>query len=469
MRPKKRLGQYQTARMNLRRKDHIEFVLDDTFHNAIWMSKVTDRHTGKKSGDELGWLKTPHHYMPYVSHSPYGNIQKCFGYMDIDDQFAYGIGIPSGTSSYIVKLKDYVVLMRGYTTTQTMVSENGAIWDTLPTVSGDFSSSKRFGDNGLIQMWNNSQTSLGYNVRTFEKDENGKYQWKVVGHSVTKVNSTNLKYICYTDEGCIVSFDSYNSTLQKYTIVLYELKDDGIHELNSMLLADAGLGNYCQGNHWNNFYYFVNVESVSGMGRYYDHRFCLYWSTDKYDWHREVLWEDSTLRASDGKITCAQRNTSTYIYSASPNEFKIFKKSDFLSEEPVFEEVILPSNMVFSCRQECGAGTQWAYYEHIQLKFREENLEDEIWVGDTSFHAYDLLDWDQVNDGWMNIFFEDGKLDDQTFAVTFRATVDGSVNFYLYVDNLDFNSGGVDSFMWQGDVWINNADYARHVMEGDYS
>lgn len=244
MKPRQRLDQAQTSRMYLRRKDHRDCIMNDIYHNAIWMSKEQD---GERR-DELVWLKYPKHYLlGAVGINNLGTITM----MDVDRQLQYGyrqgnnmaqtILLDNGIAVYLSQTGSY--RYRAYATI------DGIVWKDLKIDDSVFGSGYpyHFGRNGLVIA--TSTNPLSFRVLFLDVVE-GEITTRIRNYG-TGASFYGFSYMCNTQSGMIIyGYDRVRTDPNTpiWNNYMYHLSEDGTwekryEEMNNRRLINAnGMG-----------------------------------------------------------------------------------------------------------------------------------------------------------------------------------------------------------------------------------
>lgn len=188
MKPKKREEQYQSSRMYLREHDHRDVIMNNKYHNAIYM---------KKDGvDDVVWAKYPKRMVI----GSYGNY---FGNVDLEyGSGHYTQGKSGQRTSAEKKLDDCTIHINSYSKSTVWLTEDGVVWKRVGYNGGSSTANDSFpyvnnydvlGKNTIGSVvfnsidWNNKIYDLSVFLIKFIKDEE-------TGEWTTKAISKTTRY-----------------------------------------------------------------------------------------------------------------------------------------------------------------------------------------------------------------------------------------------------------------------------------
>lgn len=455
MKPRQRLEQKQSSRMYLRRKDHRDVIMNDIYHNAIWMNKEQD---GEQK-DELVWCKYPKKSFLFRTNHYSSTRSGVCGWFDIDRQIAYGRGLSNLYSCKTVVLNDYVVL---YENNYSLITKDGVLYKKL-----NGGSAYRYKDNSLVSITRNGNT-IGYTIYSivdFEDDLHFETETK----TSTGLN-TEFYYVCPTENGCIIVYQSPTtvsySQNTKYNHVYYELTDEGAIRLNEVAYLDndqlSAYGEF--GINYNNMFYCCYFEESwrNNTGQPWKHDFTVYWTRNKNIWEKSVLWSIENNSSSHFKMFAVLRGAWTYFYCITNNEMKVFKT--VIGD--AFEEVELPDSIIVDFVNQGGEGIENSGYETFQLKLKPSAETD----ADFSLNASAIVDTD-FRQGIGTTFFVDGENDKWCKGLVLNLgnwVNSGYVYYTMYIEGNEFEESE-NNIIFKNALWVNpDESHTDRVVEGDY-
>lgn len=195
--PRKRTEQKQSARINLRKKDHREVILNDIYHNAIYIGQ-----DGFPS-----WRKYKHKKIITEAFDRLLSIDCDNEVVHIaEDSRDCGYGFYR-TQDYIYNFYEY---SSGSTNRRIYVSANGSDFKRIAMPSGNFNqgirNTKRCADNQLIEC-----STSGFRIARFVMDDDTKMVKSLDVIATITFNETfngkrpaTMEYLCHTTHGALV-------------------------------------------------------------------------------------------------------------------------------------------------------------------------------------------------------------------------------------------------------------------------
>lgn len=203
MKPKLREEQKQTSRLYLRRKDHRDCIMDDIYHNAIWMNKEQD---GEQK-DELVWLKYPKDALMVAT----GRNNGWLGWIDTERQFNFGTKFGDANRKvYLFQFNalDCVLAYARYNSSDTTyyVTQDGIVWKQVQgtPIGGNLN---YFGNDGFCNMPSYQASNNQYSINTTKliyDEESDEWSFENKTLTISDAKGSTILYLCSTNEGCLV-------------------------------------------------------------------------------------------------------------------------------------------------------------------------------------------------------------------------------------------------------------------------
>lgn len=475
MKPRERLKQKQTSRMYLRKKDHRDIILNDTYHNAIWMKKKQDG----KERDELVWLKYPQRCLylrtAFKQSGSYTAYTK--GWLDLDRLWICGKSDSGSTSQYICKLQDYVVSSRIATSnTWTMdITQDGCIHKSV-TFSDGRANIHQFGDNKIIVLWSGSSypfSTIFMNIYTIEEFEIDKIE-------VTEINSVlplsgryyDWFYLGAVGNGCLIYFKSgnigdvyeINQEDDATLTVTHIYKDEPIATQKPNLIGNAS-SRFIEKN--GDFFCLNAYSEKIGDAQEYVQDVVVQYSYDNgrsWEITRFRVAEHTTSSSTPNAYFCMRDGTIyvyvTYTATGVVYQTKVLKMN---SVNELEELETLHNVLTVPVYGNMGKGTlKNAPVEYVQIQ-----LDSSAETTELSYHIRNLLS-NEIQESWGSIEFKDGELQYQVtepFIILSTSFLSSGRTIYFYLDaELKPN---IDNFAWISDSY-NDSDGEEKVIDGDY-
>lgn len=470
MKPRERLKQKQTSRLYLRGKDHRECIMNGIYHNAIWLKRRQDG----KDIDTLVWLKYPQRYLYLRTQYSQNGTTYSKGWIDLDRMWINAKSDAGATGMSIAKLKDYVATSRIGSSDRWVldITKDGCVHKSVEFNDKRYSI-RSFAENEMIVLWNGSGYTRFSNIymNIFSIDE-----FEIDKIEVNKRNAilslsgsyTDYYYFCDIPNGCMVYFGAGNSG------DLYKIEEQGADLLVTHLYNDEPLQTHqpnligdtvTRAIRWNEKYYCVNAYTDS-ISKEYVKSICIQYSDDGSSWDitRIQLVEHATTSEKAKPYFCV-RNNKMYVYvtyTPTGSEYltKVYNIDSNTNEaveiETLHNVLTIPvkSNMGKGAIEQTPIG-----YVQIQLDSTEPTTE-------LSWHIRNLLSNDII-DGWGNIEFKDGELQDQVEEefIFLSHSYGGGRYIYFYI-SADLKPN-IDNFAFISDSF-SNSNGVETLQTGDY-
>lgn len=467
MKPRERKPQAQTSRMYLRKQDHRDLIVNDIYHNAIWMDKEQDGELI----DDLVWLKYPKNYLITGE----GNANT-IGTLDIDRQIQHQHPFNSNQRvGTVTHLNGFCVALDAYSSVDYIyVSEDGCVWKRIPdrtvlTNPRVF----RFGLNGVCNVSSNRVY-----ISRFEKnEETDEYEME----NITVVLSNSCYYVCSTNYGCIVGREESYQTQEggqrvtRYKLYLYRVDENG-SELcyfeearRYSIFNDGARPSDCSRGSYIGFA-FCTRQSNNASGTSFRTSVYAYTSIDDgLTWKAQELYYRNTNiyqtypYVIDKLSTCIRDDYMVVIFCDAINKItRVFKT---LTQE--WFEIELPSWVDLPVVQYGGKCV--AEYptigETLRLAIKGNATTDANayvydMIAQTTAYPYSI----ELNGGLNHIQCKDGKVlelfqDDEFLYL-------GSGNTRVYFDSLNFiASSKAFAYIWAS---FDSTDGSDYLIEHDY-
>lgn len=471
MKPKLRTPQRQTSRLFFRRRDHREFIMDDTYHNGVWMCKRDQKKEGQEEPplvDELIWWKYPHESLITST----GNLAT-LGWMDTDRQFQHQISFITGQRyGAIFKFNDFVVAWHAYSSIDYIrVTEDGCIWKAVdltirPNVPVQ---ANRYGLNSLCSV--SGSTLL---LTDFVKNEETE-RYAIETRTISLPHS-DMRFLCSSYNGCYVGRVQQYTTADNATrwqLYIFRVTDDEVTfkhmeenlQFNpfdgrirecSFGLQSGFVVNGSYRMYWNRDIYYdtftdvvVGFASANGIDWTVQAlltRLCGFYTRESYGFYNkyDICVRDGTIYV----LTCSyEKLTQLYRFTGSD-----------------FEEIAIPYWVDVQVLSEGGKGvgmSSWGETVRIGLKPRDDGFGAQVWIYDLMRLTYGGDLTPDLNNGQNNIRVKDGKIADSDEFLMLGV---GSVK--VYFDNLQF-IGSSKSFAYVT-ASIDATDGAERIQDNDY-
>lgn len=473
MKPKLRTQQRQTSRLYFRGKDHREFIMNDMYHNGIWMKKRNGREDDEDAPiiDELIWWKYPHESLLTST----GNLST-FGWMDTDRQFQHQVlGVTGQRSGAIYKFDGFVVFWNGYTSIDYIrVTEDGCFWKAIDmTVPPNVPvKCQKYAINSLCNVSGSTLYVTDF-IKDFDADI-----YRMETRTIDLLQ--NLTYLCPSYNGCYCGrVEQYTDASNKprFKLYIYLVTDDGVtfkHMEENLPINpfDGRIRGCCFG--LQSTFCFNGTYRMYWDGRYDYDTFvsCVYafGSTNGLDWTVEPViswssgerWQesygnynkfDAFVRSGQIYVLCSSGiNKETMLYHFTGSSF------DSISL-PFWTEV-----QVLSEGGMCVGIPSWGETVKIGLKQNpdvEGGISVDFWLYDILRVTYGGDLTPDLNNGQCNIRVVDGEIKD---ADDFMLLGIGSTK--VYFDNLQFIASS-KSFAYVTKE-INESDGIETIQDNDY-
>lgn len=457
MKPRQRLEQKQSSRLYLRKRDHRDVIMNDIYHNAIWMKKEQD---GEEI-DKLVWCKYPKNALMNLGNGD------ALGWIDTDRQFSYAIGYSGGQrTERIFRLKEICVTFSWYSSTDSgYYTEDGIVWKRFKT-NPNFpmnNSVYNFGENMLCYI---SGTTM--QIALFEKDEETE-EWTLTNYTTTI--PSGAQYCCRTNNGCIIRTQVQSGST--FNIQMYEVRLGMVHERYHFLsvpwriesasdyAADCTRGDYC------------GFVLMSSMRRYikplYDddtisNKILAFTSMDDGEtWQVQELYSQDTsyysswwYNSSNARWSACIRDGYMYaIYTDMQGNVHLWR-----TLTQTWNEVELPRWVDLPLLQEGGKCISKQTKETIRVAIRPSETENADVLMRTLIPRFNGL-----NGNSYNIKFKDGKLLNWQTEDEFICLSGGS--YKCVFDNMRFISNS-KAFAFVSSAYSDATDGADRLQEYDY-
>lgn len=463
MKPKQRLEQKQSARLYLRKKDHREVIMNDIYHNAIWMKKEQD---GEEK-DELVWVKYPKHALVNaVSNNNYGTL--CW--MDADRQFQFGQRYLNGNAQAILLDNGvcvYAVTRSSSSRVEILASVDGMIWQNFGEV-GLTISFYHFCDNGLVS-YSLSGTNCTVNAVFFEVDEENNISIEKRTFKFSTSGHYYFLYMCDTSEGCL-----FYKTIQTekdgnyiYQNSVYHLNKNGVFEKRyenlsaSYVMLGDGKSAYCRCG--------SKIVVASCNAQQYNrytaeriHTFYAYESDDGGTTWSENQFENYRHNAdtSPMRIDCCVRDGEFFVFYGSTRslgaEIKVYASYTGTS----WNKIELPSWVDLPICKDGTCVNQNTTLDELRIAIKPNETSD-----------YNIRLWDLINEKTLNrrsgnILFKDGKATEaieEDIYFCFGSTQ----GWKAFFDNKYLPSSS-RAFAWQTASVSTYGEVPETIQENDY-
>lgn len=475
MKARERKRQKQTARMYLRGKDHRDCIMNDTYHNAIWMKKEQD---GQQK-DELVWLKYPQKciylqtkYNTSGSASTYSK-----GWLDLDRLWINAKNDQGSTGNAIAKLDSFVVSSRiAYSDSWTLdVTKDGCIHKSVRFSDGRYKI-RRFEGDKFIVFWNGSSypwSTLYMNIYTIEDFETDDFTITTLNSALPLSNSYfSWYFLTGSSDGCWIYLkngnnnDVYELSMDVATedITVTHLYSDNPTETEQPNLIGSGS---TRATEHNGCYFCVNAYSEKvGSSSVYVQDIALQYSYSGTFWsiERIRILNNGTTSTAPKPYLCV-RNNKVYLYCTyTPTGTAYLTKAYNVDSrtQTVTEIELLNQVITIPVYGQMGKGTmETAPIEYVQIQ-----LDSTAETTELSYHIKDLLS-DDIIDGWGSIEFKDGELQqyvEDDFLIL-STTYGGGRNIYFHI-SADLKPN-IDNYAWISDSF-SNSNGAETLYDGDY-
>lgn len=455
MKPKQRLEQKQSSRLYLRKKDHREVIMNDIYHNAIWMKKEQD---GEEK-DELVWVKYPQNALVNISNG------SSLGWLDTDRQFNFAIGYASGQrTSRIFGLDKICIALSAYSSIDSsQYTEDGIVWHSFkknPSMALN-EDVMYFGKNGICA---NFFFNTFITICEFEKDEETE-EWSFTQKNVTI--PSNAWYLCRTDDGCILGVSNYDRNSNTYTNDFYRVTSEGCEKVNTIMgvkwafnirwVRDCSRGSYLG---------FALIASFSLNDNTYNQILGFTSHNGGYSWEVQELYsqqsgyyESWSYDSSTANMDAFVRDDYMYVIFGDLQRGVHLWRT--LTQQ--WNEVELPSWVDLPLLQSGGKCVSPTTKEKLRIAIRP----NETTNADTS--VYNLIgkainNTTRLNRNNYNIKFENGEILGMDQEDEFLVLHNGYVCVF---DNLRFISNSKSFAFIQGG-YSDSTDGADRLQENDY-
>lgn len=499
MKPRERKPQKQSSRLYLRRKDHRDCIMNDTYHNAIWLKKTKDDGTVQ---DELAWCKYPQRAMIFgarLGGNGLYNSRNGIWILDVDRQIIHWASDASYMSAQYqaVSTRDYSVFLTGSTTyTGVALSKDGFYYKKNPTTFNNNPISYGLHRVGFM-------TNVLMNIRSIGSPYNriniSKYEILNYDEN-TKEYEIRDSYITQTIETS-GNFDGYFIGTSPNGVIWAEpttMQISGVGSMTYYRLFNIDVtGNVSVLADWDAFPYYVNNEYRGGQitntrgndilmnckGHFFLSLPSRYALDGKYRWQTRILqspdcrnWsghdigrvdtESQTLQnypcmfVRKGRVYCYLINNTTY------NTELYISSDDFSS----WHEIALPDYVdVEISKTGCGWANPNPSRKYARLVFRPANAP-------SSSDAWNILFGRNISaeQERSTIFYRDGEMlqhddDEADFGIyVSQWTANGYQGLFVYSESMWFEEGS-EMFAFETiESSQGNEDQSEKVIEGDY-
>lgn len=487
MKPKTREPQKQSSRLYFRRRDHREVIMDEMYHNAIWLTKEEE----DEKIDKLVWVKYPKEQIMAMANGSGGWL----GWYDPNRQFQYGIemGGPNNVSK-IWQLDGLdcalcsVVYGDGSNSNSAYyVTTDGMTWHTVKNrpLSGVFPNAVYFGNKGFCYYSGITNGMYDVYVSELEHDEEND-TWHFINNilHISGAALGSLMFICNTNEGAIfMEYTEFNDNSGNRVCEVQYVKIDregnrheGFHELqqwNQPYPVRSSRGwDYCK---MNNVCCYIHCarENQNKYVNYWFYRIVVTTTNDfgeTINTHIFETWEDNDYYQGRFSIFC--RDNTVYVVYGNylEKKFHMYKTADGVE----WEEVMLPSWIDLPViKEEGGAAVDYSFEDEVRIAIRPDECPS------YKMTMYNLLPFASGGGGWARgnnktlnrssygIQFKDGeivKAEDTEFFVVFGNDL---YSWMAYFDN-EYLASSTLATAWSNSNIVEVEGYGETIQDNDY-
>lgn len=453
MNPKKRLRQSQSGRLYLRRKDHREIILNDIYHNAMWLKKTKDDGTEQ---DELVWAKFPDRCFLYRTRFPVASTSGAMSSFDIDRQFSTSAFLNMSYNSKCIKLKDFVVIpyYYGANFNYLRITKDGAIFKQKVSPVDYGSNYYRFGGNSIIGFSQSGNVFHCDVVHISPISKSFDFELDAQTHSFATVEASP-RYVCATESGCIIAY------ISGAWCTCYEITNLGARRLHDVAFEiktstqPTLLEGYCNENFIAFAIYGRYLDNMNNI--VFEHN--IFYSTDGgASWNKQMVLQKKYGRmpSYSENLFCFARKGICYVYSIWDGDLVIWA-----SEGGEFTEVETLKGFILSVVKNCGSDIADSSYNTCQIKLKS----DASVSADVSYSISGAR-----FDSWNDAIFKYGKLDEDAEGIVFQIMERISGYYYyrqVYIDNPTFQASE-DNVIFYYKAFNENNALPDRVMQGDY-